>query len=716
MSNLLAQNLDDCHIMWGKTRTPNKSEYDKTSTGSVTTVTAKKNATVLAMDGCSIYVAPNKHREMLEAYAKDVCLSMQAYYTGLAASKVAKVKTNVSKPRPKSIHDLLQYKYRCQTFQDWSDDQFLHYALQVIPRLPRFYLVEINGHQWTDILRVWFELDIKSLNEANLLQLEADFAKPEGFVQTLIRHLIQFLRQCYPDHGENMHISIIGLKRVGGLGQKVVGSGPNSDKMTTIYTSGIHLHAPELFVTIKDLLNIRNNLVQYLDQAMPLQPYELYNAMDSQEPVQWSHLIDASPINPNKGLRLPGSFKCEKCPECQNKSLKRATCCVCDMMGYLHIDKFYWPHTWTYEHLQSDKKFINATEFQVSPDKSGFEIQLMDTGEHDLRVRNMIYLTSIKTNGACVACGEEGHEKPFEYRMTPTAGLNIKSTVSGLNKRKRKVSKSDDDTMDPTLDTKKGQVGFVFEARRGSDDLFLDRIQASLAECVNPWTTSHMTVHPTKSSSSQHLTQSSHWDQLASTLTYQTKVKDGIRRWKDIEIQRVQSFMVRVTDSVRTEILKVVPLGLHETELLDKVKTLPYFLYIYLNPVKNEASRKCPFKSNTDPMHSKNNIFFQVILPVINQDIKTLDATGKHPVECQLGAMADWAARWLNMMRHKPEDLKVQDWFIRVRCFSDKCKTQHTDYAISWGHLLTLVEPVLQRMLIEAHYQFDTKRQEYNKP
>ena len=716
---LLDTGHEDCHFIWAQRRQKKTTEFQKSDEDSVKVV--KKLATFLGMDGCSLYVSPQHYRKFVESYALDMRMSMASFYreqAQLESDQKQEAPINVSKPRPRAVHDLLIQKSRCAALATCSDEDYLTLAHQVIPMLPRFYLVEINGHQWSDVLRVWFELDIKSKDESVLQTLETQFTEPSGFVQTLSRHMITFLRQCYPDHGKSMHMSVIADKRIGGVGQKAVKI--SQDKSETIYTTGIHLHATELFVTIRDLLNLRHAFVQYLDQEMPLSTYSLYNCSEPQDPVQWGCLIDLSPINPNKGLRMPGSFKCDRCTECGNQQAKRLSCQTCHSFGYIHINKFYWPCTWTYEHLPDCKMFINSTEFvsQKKDPTTVFEIVAIDLPQYDLRHLNMIYLTSIKLNGATIACGEEGQEKPFEYRRTPTAGLRISIKSAPVNKGKRKnMVRSEDDTIDPCIEVKKQQVGYLFEARRDSDQRYTEQVRKAISQCVNPWSTSNLVNDQVPSPAGAKKLKPNPFGKAAANMSQTTVVDTSkkVQRWKDIEIGRVQAFMVRLQDPVRQEVLKTIPLKYQTTEFVEKWKTLPYVLCGYISPIKNEVSKRCPFKTGFDPMHSKNNVFFQFMVPVINQDIKTLSPDERHPHEFDMDNMAAWAARLLNQLRHTPEDLKLPQWFIRVRCFSEKCKGEHTDYGMPWKNLLTLIEPILQRMLVEAHYRLQTHKMEYTK-
>jgi hypothetical protein len=341
----------------------------------------------------------------------------------------------------------------------------------------------------------------------------------------------------------------------------------------------------------------------------------------------------------------------------------------------------------------------------------------LDMPDYDLRHYNMLYLTSVKLNSALLAHGEEGQETAFEYRKTSTAGLHIDLKANGASKKgtKRKVT---EETLDLGPETNKVQLGNTFEARLGSDNVYINKVQAALNMCTKKFS---FKDEATKSNTTEEVPKEQQakkpnpHKQQASNIKLGKNPMHSVCRWKEIEIVRVQCSMVKLHDIQRQEILKTIPIKYNTCEIVEKWKSLPYVLCGYLTPVKNSASKQCPFKDGSESSHSKNNVFFQFLVPVYSQDMTKYKSETSSESSCSVAIMAEWAARLLNMMRNHPEQLSLPEWFIRVRCFSEKCKTESVDYNMPWRGLLNLIEPALQRILIESHYRYSPEQQEYIK-
>lgn len=563
-----------------------------------------------------------------------------------------------------------------------------NYAEDVMENGPvRYYISELNGTLASDIVRVWFELDLKHENLNIIDQVNKNFTKTDHFIGTLCGHLISLVRQCFPKH--TMHISVIADKRYdcnSSLGLSLGSSSGLSSSSSS--KTGVHLHVPEIFVTIKDLAKLRNVFVNILDKEMDLRRWGFND-------VTWDSVIDAAPIAVMKGLRLPGSYKCSACaPEC-----KKTSCNRCNGNLYVGSDNYYWPCAWFYEPVRSDAS--NRTSFPGAEKVTGYTCLSLEGSN----LTKTIFNVSVKTNGPVIALHEEQLEVPCKFRKTATIGFEV-ATSTVIKQQKKAIS-----TQKPAKESlAHGFLTPIFEFSAGSD--YVTEVQNAVRRACCASFASFL--------SSKKVLTFKH-EKSASGDSHALKLQDLIRKHKQtgdetigttkvdklyqqIEIGSVKAGMIKNNKKIYEQVTKLLPITVTGGVLCKTFMRMPYVLVIYICPFKNDASKHCLFKGES---HSQNNVYFQTFFPVMTQSMREFE-DGDDP-EWSTENMARWIAMLVNSI--STDQVGMPSWPLFLRCYSKQnCEGKQFAFSLSWTDLLDILEPMISQILLTNKLKLNEKR------
>lgn len=628
------------------------------------------------------------------------------------------------------VSDFARANFLRQYVKDVDESRKLYFDASTTVAIPQHFICEVNGTSSSDIMRLWFDVDLKFKSAESTTKIMETALDVDGMVGRMSHCLIRLVRDVFPRIGQHMHISVIvderheyeeidmststssspthsNSSRSSPSSRKAAKSSmqghsgdantpdmlnkPRQKKVTGRW--GLHLHVPEIFVTNENHLKLLHGFVNRLHQELGApSTFDLLGE-------NWYDFVDETPLSPKKSLRFPGSFKAIEC--CKSKS-----CPKCKGRGYVKVETFYWPCVWFYEPLPpTDSPPCNVTSCPIPVQEYSTPLELMafplrhvkSLGEYDL-----IFLNTNRVNGPLIAPSEQLRETPLQTRRSATFGVEIPEDLVVRQFQKTSVAKKNTTNSTGTADVPHSTfVGDPLQFNRCDHGPYISAIETILRQATQknfvPDSSPYERATPSKPKDTPNQSKPSDLTWMISTLRAQRPDHQPVKLinvYEKIEVNCVKVGMIANSKILSKCMVARYPITCHGSSVLDKFQKLPHLLSMYINPVKNQVSKQCVLKGG---IHAQNNIYFHLLLPLVLGQLEGYD----------LEDTAHWTCAFLNGMLLGPESLGgVRNWPLTLRCFSDKnCKGRHHDYELDWPSVRIMVEPLLQELMAYGSYQ-----------
>lgn len=196
---------------------------------------------------------------------------------------------------------------------------------------------------------------------------------------------------------------------------------------------GLHVRSLNVCVNVAEMRQIATILVKHLAVVLPCQRYGLKG--------HWDEFIDCNPYKNKGGMRLPFSYKCKNCPDCNQTGKKRQSrsedyCNTCNNRLKVHVDRTYVPcYIFSYLPL-SRKPTVNYQDLtqrtrQCIAPKSLLMDQLVPTNENEYGLHKMLlfplfYMDNEKRTGQISEFDHivTGFDNPTVTTVTPSTSLS----------------------------------------------------------------------------------------------------------------------------------------------------------------------------------------------------------------------------------------------------------------------------------------------------
>lgn len=276
----------------------------------------KKTSNLTSIDGCQLYVDrkdPDIYREFLARYAYDVAHGVRYYLVERNVDDV--VVTNGNRD---------QHSYE----KDPVVNLFFELDVQRLGAdVPRNAYRGGSGCFWGSA-EAW-----EAAGEAPLDVLRNDPAAARRWVLVWLRVIMSVLAQSFFKYPEadlpagfvERHLDCVVCV-------------PTGNPKGEGWQYGVHLHFPNIRLQLSKVILLQSILVSTLDGMVPPGPRE----------NPWHERLDRSAYRALVGLRLPGSYKAERCAACgatpgKKRSSAAINCVACMDRGFKHVDRRYMP-------------------------------------------------------------------------------------------------------------------------------------------------------------------------------------------------------------------------------------------------------------------------------------------------------------------------------------------------------------------------------------